>query len=162
MQKLILTRGIPGSGKSTWAKQYIEGHTNCVRVNRDSLRWMVYNAPYTADKRLEKLVRHMEQKAVSEALQAGYDVVLDNTHCALSAITKIIYDIENQFDGDVQIIVVDFPISTTEAIRRDRLRDYPVGNGVIESMHKLLADQKSSPDYLTVQKLVVESRELSK
>jgi predicted kinase len=40
MGKLILTRGVPASGKSTWAKAWVEEDPlNRVRVNRDNLRW---------------------------------------------------------------------------------------------------------------------------
>lgn len=32
MAKIILCRGIQGSGKTTWAKQYCKGHPNTIRV----------------------------------------------------------------------------------------------------------------------------------
>lgn len=40
MPKLILCRGIQGSGKTTWAKQYCKEHPNTIRVNRDDIRQM--------------------------------------------------------------------------------------------------------------------------
>ena len=42
MSKLILTVGIPGSGKSTWSQQYIRENPNTVRVNSDRLREMLF------------------------------------------------------------------------------------------------------------------------
>ena len=44
MKKVILTRGLPGSGKSTWAKQMLDekpGHYK--RINKDDLRAMLDN-----------------------------------------------------------------------------------------------------------------------
>lgn len=38
MSKIILCRGIQGSGKTTWAKQYCKEHPNSIRVNRDDIR----------------------------------------------------------------------------------------------------------------------------
>ena len=38
MAKIILCRGIQGSGKTTWAKNYCNEHPNSIRVNRDDLR----------------------------------------------------------------------------------------------------------------------------
>ncbi|NUR25646.1 MAG: AAA family ATPase, partial [Catenulispora sp.] len=38
MPKFILTRGLPGSGKTTWAK----AQPGFVRVNRDELRTMLH------------------------------------------------------------------------------------------------------------------------
>ena len=40
MPKVILCRGIQGSGKTTWAKQYCKEHPNTIRVNRDDIRQM--------------------------------------------------------------------------------------------------------------------------
>lgn len=37
MSKIILCRGIQGSGKTTWAKQYCKEHPNSIRVNRDDI-----------------------------------------------------------------------------------------------------------------------------
>ena len=37
-RKIILCRGIQGSGKSTWAKRYCEEHPNTIRLNRDDIR----------------------------------------------------------------------------------------------------------------------------
>lgn len=40
MSKIIVTRGLPASGKSTWAKAWVAADpANRVRVNRDAIRW---------------------------------------------------------------------------------------------------------------------------
>ena len=39
--KLLILIGIPGSGKSTWAKDYVKYNDNWVRVNRDDFRDML-------------------------------------------------------------------------------------------------------------------------
>jgi adenylate kinase family enzyme len=33
----IITIGIPGAGKSTWANNYVKENTSYVRINRDDL-----------------------------------------------------------------------------------------------------------------------------
>ena len=41
-QKIILTRGLPASGKSTWAKEQVaKGNGKVKRVNKDDLRDMI-------------------------------------------------------------------------------------------------------------------------
>ena len=41
MSKLIITRGLPASGKSTWAKQWVlEDPEHRVRINQDDIRLM--------------------------------------------------------------------------------------------------------------------------
>lgn len=41
MSKLIILQGIPGSGKTTYARQFCKDHDNYVRVNRDDIRNML-------------------------------------------------------------------------------------------------------------------------
>ena len=43
-KKVILMRGLPGSGKSTYAKKVVEENPNAFkRINRDDLRMMFDN-----------------------------------------------------------------------------------------------------------------------
>lgn len=42
IRKIILTRGIPGSGKSTWARAWVEESPETrIRINYDDLRNMM-------------------------------------------------------------------------------------------------------------------------
>ena len=53
-QKVIFTKGLQASGKSTWATKFVEENQDYKRVNRDSIRHMLSN--YTFDDANEKLV----------------------------------------------------------------------------------------------------------
>lgn len=78
MSKLIITRGLPASGKSTWAKQWaLEDPEHRVRINQDDIRLML--GKYWVPKR-ELLVQHIQEEALIEALLKGYDIVIDNTN----------------------------------------------------------------------------------
>ena len=75
MNKLIITRGIPLSGKSTWAKQWVlEDPEHRVRINQDDIRLML--GKYWVPSR-EELVQHIQKEALIEALEWGYDIVID-------------------------------------------------------------------------------------
>lgn len=77
-QQLVLTKGLPGSGKSTWAKAWVqEDPKNRVRVNRDDIRHML--GPYWVPTR-EKLVDGIEESTILMALMKGYSVVVDATN----------------------------------------------------------------------------------
>ena len=75
MNKLILALGISGSGKTTWAKQWVkEDPTHRVRLNYDDIRCML--GEYWVPER-EPLVKYIFDKSLIEAMELGYDIVID-------------------------------------------------------------------------------------
>ena len=45
MIKVYITKGLPGSGKSTWAKETVDKYPNSYkRINKDDLRAMIDNS----------------------------------------------------------------------------------------------------------------------
>ena len=80
MQTLIITQGISGSGKSTWAKAFVAEDTeNRVRSSRDDLRSQMFGTPTYAEDQ-EKAVSIAQDGMVQALLAAGKSVVVDNTH----------------------------------------------------------------------------------
>ena len=75
---ITLTRGLPGSGKSTFARQFVaESPDTRVRVNRDDIRHMLFGKYWGVD---ENTVTRAEEALVKSALTAGKDVIVDATH----------------------------------------------------------------------------------
>lgn len=143
MQKLILTRGLPASGKSTWAKTQCKG--NCVRINRDEYRWMLTGASgwheYTFKSRIENLVTQLTTSAIFEALDSGFDVVVDETGLNPAVAARLEDEVlAYQFDeNEVQFVIEDrfLAVPVEECIRRDAERGvYSVGEDVIRKMAK--------------------------
>lgn len=78
MKELIITRGLPGSGKTTFAKKWVEEDPkHRVRVNRDDIRRML--GPYWLPSR-EDLVTEIEEQSVLSALDNNYSVIIDATN----------------------------------------------------------------------------------
>src|SRR5688572_17010867 len=78
MQKLIICKGLPGSGKSTFAKTWVnENPTSRIRVCRDDIRRML--GPYWVTSR-ETLVTCIENSIIVDSLLEGYDVIIDATN----------------------------------------------------------------------------------
>ena len=129
-QKLILTQGIPSSGKSTWAKQYVlESPLTRVRVNRDDIRRML--GKYWVPQR-ETLVSDIEEQCVFQALSSGYTVVLDATNLNPK------YNKEWESIANLPNVIVEykpFYISLEEAIKRDNNREESVGKEVITNFY---------------------------
>ena len=138
MSKLIITRGLPASGKSTWAKQWVlEDPEHRVRINQDDIRLML--GKYWVPSR-EKLVQEIQFDAVVEALNREFDVVIDNTNLnkkVLDQFNRLIKTFE-----DYEIEYKDFfdtPLSV--CIERDKNRDLQVTEKVIRSFYNNYKDK---------------------
>ena len=76
---VILTRGLPASGKSTWAKKHVElSHGDVKRVNKDDLRSMLDSDVWT--KRNERFVLELRDQIITMALDAGHHIIVDDTN----------------------------------------------------------------------------------
>lgn len=138
MRSLFILRGIPASGKSTLASEMIRKEPNrFIRINRDDLRCMVVgngNNPYHDAKRREDLIRSMKETLVLAAFDAGYDVILDDTHLVESTLNKL-HKLAASY-GDVTVYERGINIDIKDAIERDNKRQgfARVGEDVIMKM----------------------------
>ncbi|GCE22813.1 phosphatase domain-containing protein [Dictyobacter kobayashii] len=131
--KVIICTGLPGSGKSHWAKTQIEQHPDRYkRINRDDLRTMIDNGKWS--KAREKLIRQSELALAELYLSNGYTVIIDD--CNLSETAKNMWR-EFAQKMKAQLEVKDFtdvPLET--CIERDRHRANYVGEQVIRKMYR--------------------------
>lgn len=124
MSELILTRGLPGSGKSTWAHDWVDcDRENRVRVNRDDIRHMLFGAYRGVD---EGAVTSVETATVKAALSAGKDVVVDAMHLKVSYIKK--------WARIHRVAIQTFHTPIEECVLRDAVRERKVGEKVIRSI----------------------------
>jgi predicted kinase len=132
-RKLIICRGIQGSGKSTWAKQWChEDPEHRVRFNNDDVRNML--GDYWVPSR-EKLVTEAKANMITFALIKGYDVVVDNMNLNPKEdawIRTLCENIEKDTGIHVNIEYKDFWTPVEECIRRDAARPNPIGEKVIK------------------------------
>ena len=117
---LIICRGIQGSGKSTWAKQWChEDPEHRVRFNNDDVRNML--GDYWVPSR-EKLVTEAKANMITFALIKGYDVVVDNMNLNPKEdawIRTLCENIEKDTGIHVNIEYKDFWTPVEECIRRE-------------------------------------------
>src|SRR5260370_21204655 len=78
MGKLYICRGLPASGKTFWARQFVSdrGFSTC-RVNRDDLRSMAHNGVFSGER--EFFILRAAVTIIAQALMNGYDVISDDT-----------------------------------------------------------------------------------
>lgn len=144
-QELGYTRGIPGSGKSTFAEEWEKADPeNRVRVNRDNIRKELFGVDVVLDskgfpdRKAENKVTQMEDKMITAGLNAGKDVMIDATHLGGSRVFKRIERFRAQralVNPDIVTKNYDFPIHIDEAIRRNAARERKVPVKVIRQMY---------------------------
>lgn len=89
MTELILTRGIPASGKTTWARAWVaEEPTGRARVNRDDLRQNLYGQPAPLPYELEQVITVAQHAAVRRLLGGHISVVVDDTNLHLKYVRE--------------------------------------------------------------------------
>ena len=88
MSKVIICQGIQGSGKSTWALDWVkENPIKRIRVNRDSIRKMF--GKYCIPER-EEFVKYIRNICIEEAIIDGYDVVCDDMNLSDNTINELV------------------------------------------------------------------------
>lgn len=127
--KLILTRGLMASGKSTWSKQFVLDNPEYVRVNRDDLRAMLFGMKFS--NKNEELVSITRDHCITEALKQGRSVIVDETGLNPKTQAQM-----KRFakDHNAEFQIKDFDKDVESCILDDMKRPNPVGSKVITHM----------------------------
>jgi predicted kinase len=129
--KVILLKGLPASGKSTWAREQVRRFPGRYkRINKDDLRDMLDDGEWSEEN--EKFIVKARNRLILAALAAGKDVIVDDTNLNPEherAVRKLV-------EGRAEVEVRAFDVSLEEAIRRDHERARSVGEHVIRDMHE--------------------------
>ena len=78
MSMLFLMKGLPGSGKSTMARELRKNLGNVKIVNKDRLREMLDDSQYSEPN--ERFVLQVRDMIVTHALRNGLHVIVDDTN----------------------------------------------------------------------------------
>ena len=131
-QKLIMCKGLPASGKSTWAKEFVRSTPKSVRINNDDLRASFYWRAFNKDD--EELITCARSELVLLYLNLWFTVVVDNTN--LNPIhQKVLTQDLDQFPR-VVFDIKEFAVDVETCVARDKLRSDKVWEKVIRDMAK--------------------------
>src|SRR5690554_5061653 len=110
MPQLVLTVGLPGSGKSTWAREWVAADpARRARVNRDDLRTMLRGQLVWGERDLEDQVTIVQHISIRALLLRGYSVVVDDTN--LNQVTlDTLTSIGQVYGAQVVIQRMDTPV----------------------------------------------------
>lgn len=127
---MLILSGIPASGKSTFAKQFVKENDGWVRINKDDIRRMF--GEYWLPKR-ESLVEDAEYSIAEDAAFFGWNIIVDDTNLNPKYI-KVWKDFANDFKYEIEY--KEFKVSLEQALEWDSKRENPVGENVIRGFYK--------------------------
>jgi predicted kinase len=145
MLKVILLRGLPGSGKSTYAKSLIDANPNIYkRINRDDMRMMFDNSK--SSKSNEKFVKKIRNLLIIEALKDNKNVIVDDTNLSdtnYNSIKQLVEQFNKENKSNVSVEIKEMEASLSECIERDKNREKKVGEKVIRQMYRQFYEVKT-------------------
>lgn len=133
-RRFVATVGLPGSGKSTWAKEQILAapSVEAVRVNLDLMREMLHADRFTQE--AEKLTQKVRDRLICSLMYETVPLIIsDDTNLnseTIERLQQLCVDFTYSFE------IKDFTHVPLEVcIQQDLWREHPVGEAVIRDMH---------------------------
>jgi predicted kinase len=153
--KLIMTRGLPASGKSTFALGLLSRYRGkYARVNKDLIREMYHGGIWT--KANERITVEIRDTLICDALGRGLSVISDDTNLHPSHERRL-RELAEQYGAE--FVIQDFTdVPVEECIKRDLERPRSVGEGVIRRMRRefLLVTRPVEQDLDNIPAIIVD------
>lgn len=130
MLELVINRGIPGSGKSTFALEWVRKSPNRIIVSRDAIRFGMYGV-YHGHPIVPKHVSLIQNSAIDTALSNGISVIVDDCNIDRWRVNGF-REIGKKYDAKITINLIDTPIAV--ALERNRMRKDNGGRFVPENV----------------------------
>ncbi|AYR01582.1 ATPase [Arthrobacter phage Seahorse] len=147
MSTLIITRGLPASGKTTYARRWVNADPRTrIRLNRDELRRMLHaDTGQTTNGLHEHIITKMQQDTARQALRAGVDVIIDDTN--LRSRTATDWATLADVVGATFIVADLTHVDVDEALRRNLARPWEqqVPGSVITTMNEKFLNGRTLP-----------------
>jgi predicted kinase len=143
LQSIVLI-GIPGSGKTTFARQYQISNPSFHIIERDDarLRMMKEQSIQSIDDirvdfskwdwKREPEITEMVYNDITVHFEHGHNLILSDTNLNVTHRSTLISFLRTTgFDTSLKFIEIELEI----AIQRDSLRQYPVGEKIITELY---------------------------
>jgi len=124
-----MLKGLPASGKSTYAKELVD-EMDYLRINKDDLRKMLHNGKF--GKRNEAEVLFIRNALIENAIAHGRNIVVDDTNFEPKH-QELFEKLANTNGASFRVLFIDTPLE--ECISRNERRADKVPLSVITSMH---------------------------
>ncbi len=136
-----MTRGLPGSGKTTWAKQFMATQPKGTwkRISKDDLRAMLDNGVESPEN--EVFILDARDRLIEAALSRDLNVIVDDTNFVFKQQRRVV---EFCLHYNAEFEVKNFDTKLEVCIERDAARPNPVGKEAITNMWKEFVDPSTN------------------
>jgi predicted kinase len=145
MGELVITRGLPGCGKTTYARAWVaEDREHRARVNRDDIRRMLDDGEFVKGV-TEPRILAARDALILGLLGRGLDVICDDTNLPQRTARDLARLATRARAGFSVVDLTDVPWE--DCIKRDAARSdkKPVGGPVIRDMHERFLNGREYP-----------------
>ena len=130
MPKLRMLRGLPASGKSTYAKELLDREQGkWKRINKDLMREMLDAGHWSREN--EKQILDLRDLLIAKYLGSGTSVIIDDTNYASKHEARL-RQLASEWKAEFE--VKDFDVPVEVCIERDNARANGVGETIIRRM----------------------------
>ena len=161
--KAIITVGISGSGKTTWAEDFCEENVDYVNINRDDVRFALFNdgvrdwSEYKFNKANEGRVSEVIDQQMFTAMMETKNIIISDTN-----LTKKYRDrLTSKLEGwGYEVEFKEFDITLEEAWKRNSNRVGGIENHIVYSQYRKWCEYKGrktyEPDYDLTKAVIVD------
>lgn len=137
---VTILRGIPASGKSTFAKELVrKGKGKVKRINRDDLRGMIDDSVFSRQN--ESHINTVRNILISYYIEAGCDVVIDDTNVKTSYVKDLVEFVRRlRPNAVVQVKLFNTPLDVCLERNAKRTGRAKVPEDIVRKFYKSLND----------------------